>query len=100
MNYSTLTITRKTSERILIGPDIVIEVARIKGDRVSLRIRAPEAMPILRDELALKVGQAAGIAWIPSDRSLLPLRHCPVLMRLIGDIVIRERELQPDGESP
>lgn len=47
----TLVLSRKTSERILIGPDIVVTVVRIGPNTVRLGIEAPGEMNIVRDEL-------------------------------------------------
>lgn len=55
-----LTLTRRPGERILIGDDIVIEVASIYGNQASIKIIAPLALPILREEIFLKM-QRKGI---------------------------------------
>jgi carbon storage regulator len=46
-----LVLSRRVSERIVIGDDITITVTRISGNRVALGIEAPENMRILRGEL-------------------------------------------------
>jgi carbon storage regulator len=46
-----LVLSRKTGERICIGSDIVIEVRRVAGNRVSLAVEAPRNIRILRGEL-------------------------------------------------
>ena len=46
-----LVVSRHVSERILIGPDIIITVVRIGPEAVRLGISAPEHMPIVREEL-------------------------------------------------
>ena len=46
-----LVLTRKYSEQILIGDDIVITVVRIEGDRVRLGVDAPENVSIDRQEI-------------------------------------------------
>lgn len=46
-----LVLSRKVSERILIGDDIVLTVTRIDRDRVTLGIEAPDDVVILREEL-------------------------------------------------
>jgi len=46
-----LIISRKNGERIHIGNDIVIVVEKIRNNRVSLAIKAPENVPIVRPEL-------------------------------------------------
>lgn len=46
-----LVLSRKTSERILIGDEIVITVVRIGPNSVRIGIEAPKAMNIVREEL-------------------------------------------------
>lgn len=46
-----LVLSRKDGEQIVIGKDIVIEVRRIKGNRVAIAIDAPQDVRILRGEL-------------------------------------------------
>jgi carbon storage regulator len=46
-----LVLSRKASERIIIGDNIVIEVISIRDDVIRLGISAPPEVPILRHEL-------------------------------------------------
>lgn len=46
-----LVLTRKKNERILIGDDIVVSVADIRGDVVRIGIDAPRSVRIVREEL-------------------------------------------------
>ncbi len=46
-----LVLTRKTSERIHIGDDIVITVVKIMGFTVRIGIDAPKEIIIKREEL-------------------------------------------------
>jgi carbon storage regulator len=46
-----LVLSRKIGERIHVGKDIVIEVRRVAGNRVTLAVEAPRAVRILRGEL-------------------------------------------------
>jgi carbon storage regulator len=46
-----LVLSRKQSERIRLGNDIVVTVVRVSGDKVRLGIEAPSNMVVLRDEL-------------------------------------------------
>ena len=46
-----LVLSRKESEQILIGKDIVVTVSRICGNRVQLAIHAPRSIHIARAEL-------------------------------------------------
>src|SRR5262249_42715671 len=53
-----LLLTRKVGERIVIDGRIVIEVLRVKGDRIRLGIQAPPDVHIVLEEL-LTVGTAS-----------------------------------------
>jgi carbon storage regulator len=48
-----LVLSRKQSERIRLGNDIVVTVVRVAGDKVRLGIEAPANVLVLRDELNL-----------------------------------------------
>ncbi len=47
-----LVLSRKTSERILIGDDIVVQVIRIGPTTVRLGFAAPRGVAIVREEIA------------------------------------------------
>lgn len=49
-----LVLTRKVSERIVIGDDIVIVVRKIRGNKVVIGVEAPKKMPVVRSELPPK----------------------------------------------
>lgn len=46
-----LVLSRKPSERIHIGPDIIITVVRVSGQTVRIGIDAPKEIKIMREEL-------------------------------------------------
>lgn len=46
-----LVLSRKESEKVLLGEEIVLTIVRVSGDRVRLGIEAPAEMLILRKEL-------------------------------------------------
>lgn len=46
-----LLLSRKQGERVVIGRDIEVTVARITGNRVTLAIQAPDELPIRRHEI-------------------------------------------------
>ena len=49
-----LVLSRKASEKIIIGDDIVITVNWIKADKVSIGIEAPKDVNIRRSEVPYK----------------------------------------------
>jgi carbon storage regulator len=46
-----LVLSRKVGERIHVGDDVVLEIRRIAGNRVTLALDAPRHIRILRGEL-------------------------------------------------
>ncbi|MGP0068797.1 MAG: carbon storage regulator [Isosphaeraceae bacterium] len=46
-----LVLSRKPSQQIMVGPDIVITIVKIDRNNVRLGIQAPPDIPILRQEL-------------------------------------------------
>jgi carbon storage regulator len=46
-----LVLSRKTGERILIGPNIEIIVTEVRGDRVRLGFTCPPNVRVIREEL-------------------------------------------------
>ena len=56
-----LVLSRKPSERIRIGPDIVVTVVRIGPNNVRLGLEAPKALNIVREELLQDAAPGAGI---------------------------------------
>ena len=46
-----LVLSRKKDQRIRIGDDVVIQILQTKGGTVKVGIKAPETVPIVRDEL-------------------------------------------------
>ncbi len=53
-----LVLSRKRSERILIGSDICITVVKLEGNQVRLGIDAPSALPVMRAELLERFAEA------------------------------------------
>jgi carbon storage regulator len=50
-----LILTRRISEIIKIGDDISVMVLGVKGNQVRLGIRAPENVPVHREEIYLRL---------------------------------------------
>ena len=55
-----LVLTRKLTERILIGDDIVVTVLGIRAGKVRIGIEAPAEMRVLRSELQGLLPEAPG----------------------------------------
>lgn len=49
-----LVLSRKKSERIVIGDDIVITVVEVKDGKVRLGLEAPRDVPIVREEITFR----------------------------------------------
>jgi carbon storage regulator len=59
---SGLVLTRRAGQGLRIGGNIDIDIARIEGDRVIVRIRAPREISIVRSEIVEAVADEAKIA--------------------------------------
>lgn len=55
-----LVLSRKKSERIVIGDEMTITVIEIRGDRVRLGIDAPRDVPVHREEIARLINEKDG----------------------------------------
>lgn len=53
-----LVLSRKTSERILIGDEIAITIVRIGPNSVRIGIEAPKTMNIVREEISDERGSS------------------------------------------
>ena len=49
-----LVLTRKREQSIFIGNDIEIKILNIRGDQVRIGIKAPNDVPIYRDDAKFK----------------------------------------------
>ncbi len=47
-----LVLSRKVGEKLVIDGNIIVEVVKIQGNRISLGIAAPADVKILRSELS------------------------------------------------
>jgi len=50
-NLNMLILSRRESECICLGDDIVLTIVRVNGDKVRIGIEAPPNVKILRNEL-------------------------------------------------
>jgi carbon storage regulator len=53
-----LVLTRAINQTIMIGDDVEITIVDVKGDKVRVGIRAPQAIPVHRKEVYLAIRQA------------------------------------------
>ncbi|MEC9092779.1 MAG: carbon storage regulator [Planctomycetota bacterium] len=49
-----LVLSRKRTQRLKLGSDIVVTVIDVSGEKVRLGIEAPKEVTILREELELR----------------------------------------------
>jgi len=54
-----LVLSRKSTERIQIGNDVVVTVLEIHGNKVRIGISAPRHIRVLRSELTEVIAEAA-----------------------------------------
>lgn len=80
-----LVLSRKVSEEITIGDDIVITVVKIKGNVVRLGITAPDDTIILRSDLTERPGfvSPAKLAEMIEDEPKVLPEVDPTLMEMI-----------------
>jgi len=70
-----LVLSRKETQKIRLGDEIVITVVRLGGDKVRLGIEAPKEMLVLRDELEpLEVPISTNSTPLPATR--VPATQC------------------------
>lgn len=50
-----LILTRRISEKIMIGKDIEVMILGVKGSQVRIGIEAPKETPIHREEIFMKI---------------------------------------------
>ena len=76
-----LVLSRKVGERIHVGDDIVLEIRRIAGNRVTLALDAPRTVRILRGELdsAAREFRTAGDESLPNSNAVPAAHHVTVL---------------------
>ena len=57
-----LILTRRVGERVVIGPDIAVEVIDVKGTQVRLEIDAHAEIEVHREEIAVGIASERGTA--------------------------------------
>ena len=64
-----LILSRKESECIHLGDEIVVTIVRVNGDKVRIGVQAPPHIKILRTELELNVNVEPRVLMIPPEKS-------------------------------
>ncbi len=54
-----LILSRRESERVHLGDDIVLTIVRVNGDKVRIGVEAPPHVKILRTELEVSLTDIA-----------------------------------------
>jgi carbon storage regulator len=57
-----LVLTRRASQSIMIGHDVVVTVLEVRGDQIRLGIRAPRDIDVHREEVFRQLQQANRLA--------------------------------------
>lgn len=52
---STLILTRRVGESLVIGDDVVVRVLSVKGNQVRLGVEAPRSVAVHREEIAARI---------------------------------------------
>jgi carbon storage regulator len=62
-----LILSRRESESICLGDDIVLTIVRVSGEKVRIGIEAPSHIKVLRNELEVDVSPKAS-APVPANQ--------------------------------
>jgi carbon storage regulator len=54
-NFTMLVLSRKVGERVWIGDNIAVTIVKVSGNGVRIGIEAPAEMPVIREELKLRL---------------------------------------------
>ena len=65
-----LVLTRRSSQSIVIGKDIVVTVLEVRGDQVRIGVSAPRDVDVHREEVFLELQAANRSAASPSDEAV------------------------------
>lgn len=66
-----LILSRKESECIHLGDEIVVTIVRVNGDKVRIGVQAPPHVKILRTELELNVDVEPTVPMISPEQSTI-----------------------------
>ena len=68
-----LVLTRRSSQSIMIGKDVVITVLEIRGDQVRIGVSAPRDIDVHREEVFLELQESNRSAASPSAEAISAL---------------------------
>jgi carbon storage regulator len=69
-----LVLSRRTDEKILIGPDVSVTVLKISSKRVKLGITCDREIPVLRKEMKIRQQKfPANAQGFPSTHAAPPI---------------------------
>ena len=71
---STLILTRRIGESLVIGESITVRVLSVKGNQVRLGIEAPREVSVHREEIAARIKAENLSEESEQDRSVATLR--------------------------
>jgi carbon storage regulator len=83
-----LVLSRKSGELIHIGDEITVEVRRIAGNRVTLALRAPRDVRILRGELEKAANEFRDDSPVNVTQTRVPLVEGLPVHETMRDFVI------------
>ena len=63
-----LILSRRESERVYLGDDIVLTIVRVNGDKVRIGVEAPSNVKILRTELEIAANKSEVVDGVPESR--------------------------------
>ena len=82
--FQMLVLSRKVGERIHVGDNIILEIRRIAGNRVTLALEAPRDVRILRGELEKAAKEFK--APTPSRQNGLEAPAMPAPLTILNDL--------------
>ena len=83
-----LVLTRRASQSIMIGHDVVVTVLEVRGDQIRLGIRAPRDVDVHREEVFRQLQQSNRVAASPNLEALEKL----------GSMLPSDRESAPGAD--
>lgn len=57
-----LVLTRKSGQKLLLGPDITLVVLEVNGDRVKVGVEAPRSIKVMRPEVLQQLAEENRLA--------------------------------------